>query len=53
MKEEAEVEAVDVDHDGLLFPEVSALVPVELQVSILVKALLLVANGDVVEDINL
>ena len=53
MEEEAEVEAVDIDHDGLLLPEVSPLIPVKLQITILIEPLLLVANGDIVEDVDL
>lgn len=53
MEEEAEVEAVDIDHDGLLLADVAALPAVELQVPILVEPVVLAAHGDVVEDIDL
>jgi hypothetical protein len=53
VEEEAQVEAVEVDHDGLLLPRTAVLVAGELQVAVLVEALLLAAGGHVVEDVDL
>jgi hypothetical protein len=53
VKEETEVETVDVDHDCFDLTYVSYIVAVELKVSVFVEALLLVTDGDVVEDVYL
>lgn len=53
MEEQAKVEAVQVYHYRLLLSGCPVVVSCELQIAILVKALLLPAGGDVVEDIHL
>lgn len=53
MEEEPEVEAVDIDEDGLLLAGVAVVGSGELQVSVLIEAFLLLRSGDVVEDIDL
>lgn len=53
MEEEAEVEAVEIDHDGLLFTSGSVVIAGKLQVAVLIEAFLLSACWDVVEDVDL
>lgn len=53
MKQQPQIQAVDIHHNSLLFPQIAALIPVELQIAIFIETLLLVADWHIVEDIDL
>ncbi len=53
MKEEPEVEAVDIDHNSFLLSSISVLIPIELQIPILIKTFLLAASGYIVKNVHL
>lgn len=53
VEEKPQVEATDIDHDGLLFSNVAALVAVELEVAVFIESLLLTSCGYIVENIHL
>ena len=53
MKEESQVETIDINHNSFLFPEIPTLIPIKMQIAILIEPLFLFRNRYIVEYVNL
>lgn len=53
VKKEAQIEAVDIDHNRLLLSNVCSVAAVKLKIPVFIKSLIIVRHGYVIEDVNL